>query len=110
MATLLDQCYGPSSLKRAVQSAGIGAGLEKHPEGYDKNDHILVLYGKGTQQLCEAKVVTVEVTDEKKDYLVHYIGWSNCYNEWINSNRITGKIVGPMKKRPYFNKVVLLKV
>ena len=42
MATLLDHSSGPSGLKRAVQRAGIGAGLEKHPEGYDMNDHKIV--------------------------------------------------------------------
>ena len=109
MATAaVDRSSSSSNLDRGEQRAGVGVstGLEKCEDGYIENDRVLVLYGKGkTQRLYEAKVISVEVTDGKKDYLVHYSGWNNRYNEWIDNNRIMGKIVGPYKSRPYFNKV-----
>jgi len=106
MATTVDRSSSASNLDRGEQRAGVGAGLEKCEDGYAENDRVLVLYGKGkTQRLYEAKVIVMEVTDGKKDYLVHYSGWNNRYNEWIDNNRIMGKIVGPYKSRPHFNKV-----
>ncbi len=104
----LDQNENTSNLDGGMQRAGIGLGVEKLHDTYEENDRVLVLYGKGkTQRLYEAKVITIEVTDGKKDYLVHYSGWNNRYNEWIDNARIMGKIVGSTKTRPHFNKVSL---
>ena len=102
----MDRSSSASNLDRGIQRAGFGDGLEKCPDGYLENDRVLVLYGKvKTQRLYEAKVVDMEHCGGKRDYLVHYSGWNNRYNEWIESSRIMGKIVGPIKARPHFNKV-----
>ena len=84
-------------------------GLEHCADGYKEGDRVLVLYGKGKAlRTYEAKVKEVEKSEERCDYLVHYSGWNSRYDEWIDSNRIAGKITGESKPRPHFNSKVNL--
>ena len=81
-------------------------GLEQCPDGYKVNDRVLVLYGKGKGLLTyEAKVVEIEESEERCDYLVHYNGWNNRYDEWIDSSKIAGKVTGSAKSRHFHSKV-----
>lgn len=91
--------------RSSSSSAGsLDRGLEQCPDGYKENDRILVLYGKGkTQRTYEAKVIGVEKSEDKHDYLVHYSGWNTRYDEWIESSRIAGKLTSFSKTRPHFN-------
>lgn len=86
---------------------GVGTGkLVQCPEGYQVNDRVLVLYGKGkTLRTYEAKVVELEGGEANQDYLVHYSGWNTRYDEWIDSTRIAGKLTVSTKSRPHFSKV-----
>lgn len=99
-----------SSLERGELGAVTG-NLEQCPEGYMENDRVLVLYGKGKMlRTYEAKVKGLDKGEENCDYLVHYNGWNTRYDEWIDSARIVGKIIGPGKPRPHFNTRLHLKV
>ena len=52
-------------------------GLDRCARGYLENDRILVWYGKGkTLRTYEAKILGVEETESRRDYLVHYNGWN----------------------------------
>ena len=104
----IDRSSSASSLlERGGLGVGEDGGLQHCPEGYKENDRILVLYGKGkTLHTYEAKVVGLDDSDDKRDYLVHYSGWNTRYDEWIDSSRIAGKITGTIKSRPHFNKVI----
>ena len=103
----LDRSSSLSDLERGVVDA---SGLEQCPGGYQQNDRVLVLYGKGKAlRTYEAKVVDVERSGERQDYLVHYNGWNTRYDEWIDSSRIAGKITGSVKSRPHiYSKVSII--
>ena len=64
-----------------------------------------MFYGKGkTLRTYEAKVMEVESSSEgTRDYLVHYSGWNTRYDEWIDDNRIAGKLIGSVVKRPHIH-------
>ena len=66
-----------------------------------------MFYGKGKNQcLYEAKIIGLEEGEMGRDYLVHYNGWNNRYDEWINEERIAEKVTGPSKAtRPQYAKV-----
>ena len=56
-------------------------GVEQSPHGYLENDRILVWYGRGkTLRPYEAKILGVEESKLKRDYLVHYNGWNT---RWV---------------------------
>lgn len=71
---------------------------------YKPGDRIKVFYGKGKNQcLYEAKIIGLEEGETGRDYLVHYNGWNNRYDEWINEARIAEKVTGPSKAtRPQY--------
>lgn len=88
-----------------LETEGVMRNLEQCSGGYKENDRILVLYGKGkTLRTYEAKVISVERGESKCEYLVHYSGWNNRYDEWIESSRIAGKLT-EFTKRPHFSSV-----
>ena len=66
-----------------------------------------MFYGKGKNQcLYEAKIIGLEEGEMGRDYLVHYNGWNNRYDEWINEERIAERVTGPSKAtRPQYSKV-----
>ena len=93
----------------AAASSGGGAGtMERCPPGtYREKDRVYISYGKLEDQLTyEAKIIGIEETATRRDYLVHYNGWNNRYDEWIDESRIAGKITSPIKaNRPAYAKV-----
>ncbi|XP_003739049.1 AT-rich interactive domain-containing protein 4B [Galendromus occidentalis] len=76
--------------------------LKKNIEPIRVNDRIKVKYGHGKQlKVYEAKVLKIEDADgdsTEKKYLVHYTGWNNRYDEWIQKKRILENITLKMDK------------
>ena len=59
-----------------------------------------------THTHTQAKIQGVEESEEGRSYLVHYNGWNNRYDEWIEEQRLAGKVTGDVKpSRPRFSKV-----
>ncbi|KAF7487597.1 AT-rich interactive domain-containing protein 4A [Sarcoptes scabiei] len=54
-------------------------------------DCLSVLYGKGKQmRIYDAKVMEIDINySNRPSFYVHYYGWSNRYDEWIDIERIT---------------------
>ena len=52
--------------------------VKREGERFAENDRILVWYGRGKNlQTYEAKIIGMEESENKRDYLVHYSGWNN---------------------------------
>ena len=89
----------------STEQEGLMRNLEQCSAGYKENDRVLVFYGKGKGiRTYQAKVIQMERSEHKCDYLVHYSGWNNRYDEWIDSSRIAGKL-NEFTKRPHFSSV-----
>lgn len=55
-----------------------------------------VKYGGGkTEKIYDAKVVETKTDDTGLSYLVHYAGWNNRYDEWIQPERIVSIVEKP---------------
>ena len=51
---------------------------QREPQKFAENDRVLVWYGNGkNMETYEAKVIGMEESEERRDYLVHYSGWNN---------------------------------
>lgn len=64
-----------------------------------------VRYGRGrNHKIYEAKVIEFRNNDPHKKYRVHYAGWNNRYDEWVETERIVKVVDRPeltkLKKKP----------
>lgn len=74
---------------------------------YPQGTKLKVLYGRGkNQKIYEAKIIEAS-REGGLQYLVHYAGWNNRYDEWIKPERIVRvldkpdvKAVKPQPKTP----------
>ncbi|KAJ8309489.1 hypothetical protein KUTeg_014363 [Tegillarca granosa] len=74
---------------------------------YPQGTKLKVLYGRGkNQKIYEAKIIEAS-REGGLQYLVHYAGWNNRYDEWIKPERIVRvldkpevKAVKPITKTP----------
>lgn len=88
------------------EDMGGGTWVKREGERFVENDQVLVWYGSGKNLLnYEAKIIGMEESESKREYLVHYSGWNNRYNEWIDEARIVQKVTNPTKHaRPQYKK------
>lgn len=65
---------------------------------------VTVLYGQGREGKggtpYQAKVVSIKIDPDLREWIfyVHYCGWSNRYDEWINRKRIIKINVAPIRR------------
>ena len=51
---------------------------QREPQRFAENDRVLVWYGAGKNtETYEAKIIGMEESENRRDYLVHYSGWNN---------------------------------
>ena len=52
--------------------------VQREPQKFAENDRVLVWYGSGKNlETYEAKIIGMEESEDRRDYLVHYSGWNN---------------------------------
>ncbi|CAK8690039.1 unnamed protein product [Clavelina lepadiformis] len=78
-----------SDVKSERKRTNSGSLTRRKGVSYKAGDKLLVKYGKDSFKLYEAKVVDLELQDEKEvQYYVHYAGWNSRHDEWIKPWRI----------------------
>ena len=60
------------------EEAGETTWVKRELQRFAENDRVLVRYGSGKNlRMYEAKIIGMEESKDKRDYLVHYSGWNN---------------------------------
>lgn len=66
----------------------------------NENDVVLAYHGP---LIYEAKVLSTSIEGENEVYFVHYKGWSNKWNEWVNRDRVMVDTPANRYVEQYFN-------